>query len=84
MIAITVFYAGLPVQIETLKNVPVWAFHGDRDRTVALAESADLVYALKKCGAAPRFTIYLEAEHDSWTETYENPELYRWFLDHAK
>ena len=77
-------YAGLPKKIEALKGIPVWAFHGARDRTVALAESADLVYALKKCGGTAEFTIYPDAEHDSWTETYENPELYRWFLDHAK
>ena len=26
-----------------------------------------------------QFTIYADAQHDSWTRTYENPELYEWF-----
>lgn len=73
-----------PDRICALKDTPVWAFHGARDRTVPLAESADLVSALKACGGDVRFTIYPDAGHDSWTETYENPELYSWFLQHAK
>ena len=27
-----------------------------------------------------RFTVYPEADHDSWTETYSNPKLYKWIL----
>jgi predicted peptidase len=79
-----IFYSGLAERIEVLRDVPVWAFHGARDRTVPLAESADLVYALKKCGGTVKFTIYPDAEHDSWTETYANPELYEWFLQHSR
>ncbi len=30
-----------------------------------------------------RTTIYPDAAHDSWTETYDNPELYTWFLSHT-
>jgi predicted peptidase len=75
---------GKAEQVCVLKDVPVWAFHGARDRTVPLAETADLVSALKACGGNVRFTIYPDAEHDSWTETYANPELYRWFLEHDR
>jgi hypothetical protein len=31
--------------------------------------------ALKKLGNDVKFTIYPEAGHDSWTETYENQAL---------
>ena len=31
-----------------------------------------------------QFTVYPEAEHDSWAETYSNEELYRWFLSHKR
>ena len=27
-----------------------------------------------------RDTVYPDALHDSWTATYENPELYEWLL----
>jgi predicted peptidase len=28
--------------------------------------------------------IYPEAGHDSWTETYSDPELYEWFMSNRK
>jgi hypothetical protein len=43
-----------------------------------------MVDASKSAGGNPRLTIYPEAGHDSWTETYDNPELYRWLLEHKR
>ncbi|WP_233153833.1 hypothetical protein [Scytonema sp. HK-05] len=44
-----------------------------------------MVQALKKCGANNvKFTVYPEADHDSWTQTYNNPMLYDWFLQHQR
>lgn len=31
-----------------------------------------------------RLTIYPEAGYDSWTETYNNPQLYTWLLEHRR
>jgi predicted peptidase len=78
------FYANLAEKIGVLKDVPVWAFHGARDRTVDLAESADLVHTLEQAGGKVKFTIYPSAEHDSWSATYSNLKLYKWFLRHSK
>ena len=39
-----------------------------------------MVDALRKAGGDVRFTVYPDAGHDSWTATYDNPELYRWLL----
>jgi predicted peptidase len=39
-----------------------------------------MVEALKAAGSNPRFTVYAEAGHDSWTATYNNPEFYDWLL----
>jgi predicted peptidase len=65
-----------------LKKVPVWAFHGAKDPTVPLASSQEMVDAVKKAGGDAKLTVYPEAKHDSWTQTYDNPELYKWFLSH--
>jgi len=65
-----------------LKTVPVWAFHGARDPVVALQESTEMVDSLKRAGGDVQLTVYPEAEHDSWTVTYNNPKLYEWFLSH--
>jgi predicted peptidase len=64
-----------------LRRLPVWAFHGAKDPVVPLAESERMIEALKRFGTRDvRLTVYADAAHDSWTETYANPELYAWFL----
>lgn len=67
-----------------LKNMPVWAFHGAADDVVLINETARMIKDLKACGSEARFTIYPLANHDSWTETYNNPELYDWFLSQKR
>jgi predicted peptidase len=76
------WFHGFPDQVRTLKATPVWAFHGAKDEIVPLAASEQLVETLQACGGDVRFTVYPDATHDSWTETYNNPELYTWFLQH--
>lgn len=63
-----------------MKNIPTWAFHGAKDTVVPLAESERMVNSLKKRGGNAKLTVYSNAGHDSWTETYDNPELYEWLL----
>ncbi len=67
-----------------LKKVPVWAFHGAKDNIVPPARSQEMVEAVKKAGGDAKLTVYPDADHDSWTQTYNNPELYEWFLSHKK
>ena len=63
-----------------LRDMPMWVFHGAKDNIVPLKRSEEMVDAIKKAGGTPKFTVYPEANHDSWTATYDNPELYEWFL----
>ena len=66
-----------------LTNVPIWAFHGGKDRTVPLARSQSMVDAIKKAGGKKvKLTVYPNAGHNSWTKTYANPEIYKWLLKH--
>lgn len=69
----------------SLKSLPVWAFHGAKDTVVKLEESERMVNAFKRAGNQNvKLTVYPEAGHDSWTESYNNEELYAWFLQHAR
>ena len=75
---------GMPRRARVLKDMPIWVFHGAKDPTVPIKEAEDMVAALKSAGANDvKFTVYPEAGHDSWTATYDNPELYDWFLKHS-
>jgi predicted peptidase len=68
-----------------LKSLGVWAFHGAKDPVVKLEESERMVAAFKKAGVKDiQLTVYPEAQHDSWTETYDNDKLYEWFLQHER
>jgi predicted peptidase len=70
---------------DALKTLPVWAFHGEKDSLVDVEESRRMVGACEEAGMENvQLTTYPEADHDSWTETYNNPELYRWFLRHSR
>jgi dipeptidyl aminopeptidase/acylaminoacyl peptidase len=51
---------------------------------VQIDGSQKMVDALKAIGSNVKFTVYPRAGHDSWTATYRNPELYKWFLAHSR
>jgi predicted peptidase len=70
---------------DAMKTLGVWAFHGAKDPVVKLEESEKMVAAFKQIGNQDvKLTVYPEATHDSWTETYDNPELYDWLLEHKR
>jgi predicted peptidase len=75
---------GEPYWSESLAPIPVWAFHGAKDPAVPLERSQKMVEALKKKGGNAKLTVYPEAMHDSWTETYANPRLYEWLLQQKR
>lgn len=63
-----------------LKDLPIWAFHGALDPTVPVASTTEMIAAICAAGGQPQMTIYPEALHDSWTQTYANPETLAWLL----
>lgn len=74
---------GFPEKVCILKKVPVWVFHGARDRMVPVNESEKLVDVLRGCGGNVRFTKYPDCGHNCWTRMYKDPKIYRWFLSHS-
>jgi predicted esterase len=72
-------------QVWSLENMPVWCFHGAKDESVNISHSQNMIDSLKKYdNPNVKFTIYPEAGHDSWTETYNNEEVYKWMLSHKR
>ena len=67
-------------RLSIIKNVPIWAFHGEKDDVVPFSQSAEVVDKLKELGANVKFTAYPELFHDSWTVTYNNPDFYKWLF----
>ncbi len=75
---------GNPGRTKQIAHLPVWVFHGAKDKVVPLEKSQEMVDALKRHGGKVKFTIYPEADHDSWTLTYANPAIYEWLLQQQR
>ncbi len=76
---------GDPANAAKLKDLPIWVFHGGKDTAVPVRRSEEMVKALKEAGAKNvEFTLYPDAGHDSWSETYANPKLYEWLLKQTR
>ncbi len=65
-----------------LANVPVWAFHGEKDDVVFAEESKKMVDAVNASGGNAKLTLYPEHGHDVWTDTYSNYAVFEWLLSH--
>jgi len=64
-----------------LKNIPIWAFHGENDDVVPVAKTREMEEAILKSGGAKfRSTYYPDQAHESWTEAYANPALFAWMM----
>jgi len=67
-----------------LKDVPIWAFHGELDDAVPLADDRDIVAAVNDCGGDAKLTVFPGEGHEVWAHTYADPALYTWLLAHHR
>ncbi|NWF90082.1 MAG: dienelactone hydrolase family protein [Ignavibacteriaceae bacterium] len=67
-----------------IKDIPLWGFHGQKDDIIPISKAQSVINALNSCGGNPLFTIYPDLYHDSWTRTYNNPDIYTWLLTKRK
>lgn len=73
---------GDPKAAESIKHIPCWCFHGDKDSAVPVARSREMLKALWAVGSHPNYIEYAGVGHNCWDLAYGMPELYRWFLRH--
>ncbi len=76
---------GDPATAARFSHVPTWLFHGLRDDVVEPEQSERMFAALRAAGAPEvGLTLYPDANHDAWTRTYANPDVYAWLLRHRR
>jgi predicted peptidase len=78
--AIPLCGGGDPSKVAAITNLPIWAFHGGRDKVIPVAESRKMINALKRAGGHPRYTEYSNVGHDVWTRAFVKPELVDWLF----
>ncbi|WP_345031042.1 alpha/beta hydrolase-fold protein [Ravibacter arvi] len=73
--------AGSPTLAKNSIHVPVWAFHGAKDRNVPVKGSRLMIEAMKSAGGTPLYTEYQDAAHDIGEKVKNTPSLLDWLFD---
>ena len=72
---------GDPNNAPILKDIPIWAFHGEKDEVVGVIKTREMEEAILKAGGLKfRSTYYPNEAHESWIPAYENPALFAWMM----
>lgn len=67
-----------PEIVAGLRDVPIWAFHGEDDPLVPLEDHLAAIDALKKTGGTPLWTVLPDQEHSIWRSVYASREVFQW------
>ncbi|MEM7697677.1 MAG: prolyl oligopeptidase family serine peptidase [Verrucomicrobiota bacterium] len=76
---------GDPKTAEALKQIPIWAFHGDQDEDVPVERSRTMVEAIR--GAGGELIVYSELEgegHLIAAGVYERQDLPEWLFAQSR
>jgi len=83
--AIQICGGGITAWCRRLRDMPLWAFHGDADSVVPVDETRRMVRAIRDMGNQhAKETIYSGVEHDSWTATYADPKVWAWLFAQSR
>jgi hypothetical protein len=69
---------------KTLKDIPMWAFHGTTDPFVPYRGTRNLVDAVQKAGGDPKFTSYQGEGHMIVPKALAEPGMLEWLMSQKK
>jgi predicted peptidase len=72
--------APLPYASWINKEMPIWVFHGEKDASIPVSESENMVVKLREMGYDVTFTKYPDVGHNAWNKAYTTDALYDWFV----
>ena len=82
--AIPICGGGHPSTAGKMKKTKWWVFHGAKDDVVPPSLSETMVNALKNAKASIKYTLYPEANHNSWDNAFAEPDLMPWLFSQHK
>lgn len=65
-------------------KVKLWVFHGAKDDVVYPHHSTNMVIALMREGINPLYTLYKDANHNSWDSAFSESNLLNWIFSQSK
>jgi predicted peptidase len=69
-----------PDTASTVKDVPIWNFHGTDDVVEPVETSRVMIDAVRKAGGHPRHTEYTGVGHNAFMWAYTEPALIEWLF----
>ncbi|MEO5889156.1 MAG: hypothetical protein ABIQ31_02830 [Ferruginibacter sp.] len=82
--ALPVCGGGDPGLASKIVNMPVWAFHGAKDKNVPVSGSRDMISAMQKAGGHPKYTEFPNEAHNIWSNVIETPGVWEWLFAQKK
>lgn len=75
---------GDPATAKKMRKIKWWVFHGAQDDVVPPSFSQTMVDALRKAHAKVQFSLYPNANHNSWDAAFAEPDLLKWLFAQHK
>jgi len=82
--AVSVCGGGDESKAGRIAKVPIWAFHGEKDESVRVERSRNMIAALKRAGGTPKYTEYKGEGHLIWSRVVKEPELLDWMFSQKR
>jgi len=82
--AVPICGGGDPSLAQQLSQVPIWAFHGEKDMNVPVSGSREVIDAIKKAGGKPIYTEFPGKAHDISKEVIATPGLLDWLFSQRR
>ncbi len=87
----SLFAAAVPIcgggdvtNVQRIKHLPIWVFHGTDDQIIKVGWSRALIDSLKMHGAPVRYTEFPNVGHNAWSPAFATDELYQWLFSQKK
>jgi len=79
--AVPICGGGSWLQARAMGKLPIWVFHGEADKVIPVDESRQLFNYIQRLGNDnAKLTVYPGVDHDSWTQTYANQDVWDWLF----
>ena len=75
---------GDPHQAWRIRELPIWAFHGDADQAVPVCRSRQMTAALWAVNGNNRYREYPGCGHNVWSTTYGDKAVLDWFFGNRR
>jgi len=63
-----------------LRKMPVWVFHGAKDKNVPVRNAYEMAGTLRQMGGNVRLKVFPNLGHIMWDQVYTDPKLYQWLM----